>query len=440
MPRVIIWQVTGMHCKSCEKLIADVLQDVSGVIETEVSLKQGRVAVRLRDDAHEPDLDLLNRQLSAHGYVLYPLGCRLPSSGEPFFNRLRRALIALVVVGLVGVFLWSPIHSYLPSVTAGASFGALFVLGLVASISSCLATTGGFMLAYSAETASRRKTVLMHLGRLTAFMLGGLVLGALGGALPAASPGWYAVLALILGIGFLAVALNLMDLTPSLAKLGLALPSSLHKFADKIKKRPGGVTPFLVGAVTFVLPCGFTQTAQALALASGSALNGFLLLTAFALGTLPVLVGVTSFATKVSLKQGMLRVIIGAAMFFFAIGQIQSGMSLFGVSLAVPSADTSGSSSTVVSSDAKEQVVSMKVTSYGYEPSNLTVKKGVPVRWEVDGTQAGGCTGSIVSRELGISKNLDSGINTFTFTPSRTGQIAFSCGMGMVRGSFNVID
>jgi len=429
-----------MTCKACEKLISDVLLDVQGVMETEVSLKQGRAAVRVRDEAYDPDLELLNRQLESHGYRLYPEGCRLPGSNEPFFHRLRRALVALVVVGLAGLLLWSPIHDLFPSVTAGASFGALFVLGIVASLSSCLATTGGFMLAYSAEVASRRKTLFMHAGRLVAFMVGGAILGSIGGALPTATASWYGVLALVMGIGFLVVALNLLELSPSLSKLGVSLPSSLHVFADKVKKRPGGVTPFLVGAVTFVLPCGFTQTAQALALASGSALNGFLLLTGFALGTLPVLLGVTAFAAKVSLKRGMLRLMVGAVMLFFALGQVRAGFSVLGFSIdgAFTKADTAKAAA--VPTDASEQVIRMAITASGYEPSNLTVKKGVPVRWEVDGTKAGGCTNSLVSRELGISSQIKSGINTFRFTPTHTGRIAFSCGMGMVRGSFNVID
>jgi sulfite exporter TauE/SafE/copper chaperone CopZ/plastocyanin len=441
MPRIIKWRVTGMHCRSCEKLIGDVLQDIPGVMEAEVSLKLAKAAVRMRDEAKDPDLDLVNRQLEAHGYSLFPEGCRLPSSAEPFFVRLRRALVALVLIGLAGYLVWLPIHGLLPNIKTGASVGALFLLGIVASLSSCLATTGGFMLAYSAETASRRKTTLMHLGRLAAFVLGGALIGALGGVLPAASAGWYGILALILGVGFLGVSLSMLELFPSWSKLGLSLPLSFQRFADRVKKRPGGLTPFLVGAVTFVLPCGFTQTAQALALASGSATQGLLYMAAFALGTLPVLLGVTAFAAKVSFKQGILRLAIGAVMFFFALGQFRSGMSLFGVPLDFGFGKFPGDSAAAVSSPgATEQVIRMKVTSYGYEPAALTVKKGIPVRWEVDGTDAGGCTAGIVSRELGISKNLEPGINTFSFMPERTGRIAFSCGMGMVRGTINVID
>jgi sulfite exporter TauE/SafE len=45
----------------------------------------------------------------------------------------------------------------------------------------------------------------------------------------------------------------------------------------------------LLGALTFILPCGFTQSVQFQALAAGSFWGGAQLTLAFALGTLPVL-------------------------------------------------------------------------------------------------------------------------------------------------------
>jgi plastocyanin domain-containing protein len=86
------------------------------------------------------------------------------------------------------------------------------------------------------------------------------------------------------------------------------------------------------------------------------------------------------------------------------------------------------------------QEVAMKVTSYGYEPSNLTIKAGVPVRWVVDGAGAQGCTSQLVIPSLNIVKPLSRGQNIIEFTaPSTPGQLAFSCSMGMVRGSFTVL-
>ena len=81
----------------------------------------------------------------------------------------------------------------------------------------------------------------------------------------------------------------------------------------------------------------------------------------------------------------------------------------------------------------------MKVTRYGYEPSNLTIKAGVPVRWSVDGTGAAGCTSIMTIPSLNIVQALKGGENIIEFTASQKGQLAFMCSMGMVRGSFTVL-
>lgn len=446
MSRVIIYEVTGMTCASCERLIADVLQDVAGVTETEVSLSQQRAAIRLSEGAHEPDLELLNRQLEAHGYHLYtkdqrPVVCAIPGASEPFLVRFKRALAAVGVVGLL-LFLLTPVRQAVPQISVGASFGAMVALGLVASVSTCLASTGGFLLAYTSKTSSRSKTLLVHLGRVLAFMLGGALLGALGGSIPTGSTLWYGLLALILGTGFFVVALNLLDLSPSLSRLGIRLPSRLSSWGDRVATSQTGFAPFFVGAITFILPCGFTQTAQALALASGSAQQGLLLMTAFALGTLPILLGLTLFSSSSTLKYRSLRLATGAMLAFFAFGQIDGGLTILGSSVT-PSTLLSSLRSgamAIPAANAKEQVIRMTVAYGTYQPKNLSVKKGIPVRWEIDGQDITGCASSLVVPSLGISRALIPGLNIVQFTPKETGTIPFSCSMGMIRGSFSVTD
>ena len=427
-----------MHCVSCECLISNALNDLPGVREVEVSLKSAKAAVRLSDDAKEPDLNLINDQLSAHGYILYPDGCEMPGNLLPYKKRLIRAVVALLCV-LLFVAVFGSFRNSLPSISVGASFGAVFLFGLLASVSSCLATTGGFMLAYSAETKSRRKTVLMHTGRLVTFVLGGALLGAIGNLLPTYSPAWYGLFALVLGVGFVVVALNMLDLAPSLSKLGIRFPSGAHSLADKLRKRPGSIVPFAVGALTFILPCGFTQTAQALALASSSWIRGAYIMLAFALGTLPVLLGLTSLAANAVLKNRALKLAAGAVMFLFALMQINSGLTIFGVTLPSINSKISTTQTTSQDSDSNIQVIKMEVTSTGYSPSAFTLKKGIPVRWEIDAKDLSGCNQTLVSRELNISKNLTKGANVINFTPEKIGTIAFSCSMGMIRGSFKVI-
>lgn len=92
-------------------------------------------------------------------------------------------------------------------------------------------------------------------------------------------------------------------------------------------------------------------------------------------------------------------------------------------------------------SSAEEQVVRMTVAYGTYQPKNLVIRKGVPVRWEIDGKDVYGCADSIVVPTLGINRELVPGPNVIQFTPpARVGSIPFSCGMGMIRGSFIVVD
>jgi hypothetical protein len=81
-----------MASPSHAKLVEDVLKDVSGVFGVRVSSGSSKVTVRLRDGAKDPDLDLLNRQLEAQGYRLYPEGRGLLPFTGSFFIGIRQAI------------------------------------------------------------------------------------------------------------------------------------------------------------------------------------------------------------------------------------------------------------------------------------------------------------------------------------------------------------
>ena len=74
-----------------------------------------------------------------------------------------------------------------------------------------------------------------------------------------------------------------------------------------------------------------------------------------------------------------------------------------------------------------------------YDPDILTVKAGIPVRWEIDGVNVAGCISYLQSSKLGIGIQLKQGPNVVEFTPKKPGTYSFSCSMGMFRGTINVI-
>ena len=71
----------------------------------------------------------------------------------------------------------------------------------------------------------------------------------------------------------------------------------------------------------------------------------------------------------------------------------------------------------------------------GYHPGTIEVKKGMPVELTFTGGEKIGCGGTVVFKSLKISKDVTTGKSiAIKFTPKETGEIPFTCGMGMLKG------
>ena len=73
-----------------------------------------------------------------------------------------------------------------------------------------------------------------------------------------------------------------------------------------------------------------------------------------------------------------------------------------------------------------------------YSPSNINVKAGKPVEITFTKGEDVGCGGTVVFSSLGITKELKTDKTVVAFTPKKAGTIAFSCPMGMYKGSVTV--
>jgi len=89
-----------------------------------------------------------------------------------------------------------------------------------------------------------------------------------------------------------------------------------------------------------------------------------------------------------------------------------------------------------------KQILKMTASSSGYKPNYLKVKAGIPVRWEITDTGTSGCTNAIISRGLFADEiPLTPGQTSVKeFTPIKPGKYKFSCWMGMVSGTIEVVD
>jgi len=184
-----------------------------------------------------------------------------------------------------------------------ASWAGVAVASLVGS-AHCATMCGPFVAAYaSGEQEPRARRALSHLayngGRLLTYLMLGATAGALGHALDLA--GHAAGLADAAGIvtGVLLLFWGARGLVPraSLVPLGRSSSKNLVSrwvsgvFASFAEK-PALMRAGLLGLSTTLLPCGWLYAFVALASATGSAAQGAWSMSAFWVGSLPMMLGV----------------------------------------------------------------------------------------------------------------------------------------------------
>ena len=431
-PQQRVLCIEGMHCASCDLMVERKLSNVPGVLAVDARHATGE-AVITTDPVNPPDEASILRAVEQAGYRL----------GKATDQTLWRDVAVSMVIVIAGYVLLQrfDLSSLAPSATEVFSLGAVLVIGLVAGASSCMAVTGGLLLAVSAkhnelhaaETPAQkfRPVLFFNLGRLASyFVLGGAV-GMLGQSLSlsARATGYVNIAVAVVMILF---ALSMLHLLPQ----NVRMPKGVARRIANISDSDHPAAPALLGALTFFLPCGFTQSLQLVALASGSAASGAAIMFTFAIGTLPFLLGIGALGA--TLRGAFSRSFLhfaGVVVLVLAVFNLQTGLALAGL-WTDRAAD--GPSAAAVDRNGVQEIA-MAVTAYGYEPSAITITAGVPVRWVVDGTQASGCTSVLTIPDLGVTKTLARGANVVEFTAPERGTLAFMCSMGMVRGVFTVL-
>ena len=75
----------------------------------------------------------------------------------------------------------------------------------------------------------------------------------------------------------------------------------------------------------------------------------------------------------------------------------------------------------------------------GYSPNLIRAREGVPLRLVFDRKEAGDCTSRVVFPDFGVTRSLAPfARTTLEFTPDRSGEFGFACGMNMVHGTLLV--
>jgi sulfite exporter TauE/SafE/copper chaperone CopZ len=448
------YYVQGMHCPACETLVERKVSELKGLKRVEVSLNQAKLTIEADSGKAIPSTHMLNRIFEKDGYSF--------SSGEP---RQEKKLGVTQVAGVVGIFavivvlFFTLEGSGLISeieVDSSSNLSAFFFFGIAAGLSSCAALVGGLLLSVQESWQTGRQTnstggfmpfLLFNASRIAAFGILGGLLGSLGSAFRF-SPGASAVLILAIAVLMIVIGMQMLGVQ-AFRRIRLNFTGRwINSFSQGGHVR-GVLMPIAFGAITFFVPCGFTMIAQAHALASGSFLRGASILSAFALGTLPVLLLISYSSVKFHRNPKFatsFRLLSGLLIIFFALftirGQIQilkvpsfENEKIASIQGSIPVQELQAPAIAAGEKSTEEvQVLEMEARGFEYFLKTASIRSGVPTRLEITNNGSVGCAQAVYAKGLYPDVILlEPGLNVVEFTAPSKGTYQISCSMWMVQ-------
>lgn len=448
----------GMHCPNCESVVERAVKELAGI--RMVKADYGDETVEVTFDSKKTNLFQIFRAVELAGY-----DCALIEERHPIRERLFRA--AEVALGLTGIalifYLGLRLESEygLPRLDQHLSHGMIFVVGFLTGF-HCVGMCGGLIVGYTAHRVQKtRRSALSHFfygfGKTISYTALGAAFGFLG-SIVTFTPLIRSATAIAAGLFLVVFGLNMLHLFPHLRIFGFRMPAFLNRFvyAESRKHK----SPLLIGLLNgLMIACGPLQAMYVMAAGTGSPVEGARIMLLFGVGTLPLLLGfgfltslISHKATNAFLKaSGVLVVVLGLIMlnrglilsgsgydFTSVIASLSAKVEFLAKTYVPEQIELLTKSAPSGDEEGRFQVIHMKVTKKGYEPNSFVLRKGVPVRWVIEGQQLNECNRAITVPKLGLQFDVRKGEQVIEFTPEEEGTIPWSCWMGMIRGSFIV--
>ena len=191
-----------------------------------------------------------------------------------------------------------------------------------------------------------------------------------------------------------------------------------------------------------LIPCGVTQAMMTLAVASGSAAKGALIMFAFVLGTTPLFFALAYLATKLGAAwQSAFWKITGLVILALGAIAIYSALVLFGLPVRFtnvqpnPKALTGSAAVAAIGNN-----LTMDITDQAYTPAVMRAQAGLPINLTVKTHGLHGCAGSLVISSLNMQRTLLPTDTQTILIPSQSAGnvVRLTCVMGMYNAEIDV--
>ncbi len=456
-------KIYGVNEPDCEALIRQNFLQINGIEKVYAHYKTGKVEIYY---TIEPEISQLEETLKDYNFKVVLWSDRdkkIP--GTDFFATSRNLLkflpILVFIAAIYFIFKKFNFAAHVPN-KESVNLGVIFVTGLTVGGLTCLAVQGGLLasvIAAREEDGSMGKGTARHamyatgvflITKYIAYVILGFLLGAFGGALNIGGR-VQTVMQLVAGLYMVAVALNLLNIHPIFRYAIIQPPRFLTKMVRNQSKSKDLFAPSILGAMTIFIPCGTTIAMEALAISSANAFIGASIMAAFMLGTMPLFFGVGAITSAMgeAFKTKFLK-LAAVAVIYLGVTSINGSLTALGSPITLQALGDNfskiisfGGNSNPAQSQTDQspsQTAEIYVTSRGYTPNDLKVKKGEEVTLTLKSKDAYSCASAFRIPALGISRNLGANdTQIIKFTPDKPGKITFACSMGMYRGVIEVI-
>ena len=364
-------------------------------------------------------------------------------------KKIAAVTLALMGIGFIlGLDSWISNHADMPKLSHDMGYGLLFLIGFLTSF-HCVGMCGPLILGYVAKNATEgRKSYGAHLlyglGKTLSYTVIGAMFGAFG-AVVAFTPYAQGAVGAAAGIFLILFGLHMLEVFPALSHFQFKTPKFVMRFVGKEYRKHSN--PFIIGLLNgLMIICGPLQAMYVMAAGTGSWTQGAAILFFFGIGTLPLLLGfgfLTSLLSanltpKLLKASGLVVMILGAIMLNRGLAVTGTGAD-FNTLVARVAQKLSPIAAKNPSSDT-EQTINMEVLKSGFFPHQFSLRKGIPVKWVIDGKELTQCNKVIVVPQYQLRIELKDGIQIVEFTPPESGVVPWSCWMGMIPGTFIVVD
>lgn len=215
------------------------------------------------------------------------------------------------------------------------SFVSAFLIGLAGGV-HCVGMCGGIVGAFSYAVPKNSTmisyTLAYNLGRITSYTLAGTMTGWLGYLFAQQISQGIVILQFVSSVFLLLLGLYVAGWWQGLSKiekLGSRLWQVIRPWSKKLIpfKSPLYALPY--GMIWGWLPCGLVYSVLTWSLASGSALQGAIIMAGFGLGTLPIMILMATGFDKIQqlLQNPKAKVLMGLLLIVFAANQLFQAIS-----------------------------------------------------------------------------------------------------------------